>query len=112
MFILTNVLYLQENFSHIFSYLLAIKIGNEPSLSYDELKSLIEMYVDQNHFNNLLRSQFSDILLNCIQMVVTNTEKPIIPFEFSSEQFLNIVNIFQVKTRFILLSLDSLLANY
>jgi len=76
---------------------LAIKIGNVPSLNHDKIKSLIEIYVDQKHFNELIKSQFSDILLKCIQMVVINTEKPIIPFQISSNQFLNILNIFQVK---------------
>lgn len=83
-----------------------------PSLNYNEIKSLIEIYVDQKHFNELIKSQFSDILLKCIQMVVINTENPIIPFQISSDQFSNILNIFQVKIRYIFLILHNLLTNY
>lgn len=89
--------YLQEHFPVIYSYLLAIKIGNVPFLNHDDIKSCIENILSQNHFIELIKSQFPDILLKCIQMVVINTEEPILPIQINSDQFKNIINYFQVN---------------
>lgn len=76
---------------------MAIKIGNVPFLNYDEIKNFIENKLDQKHLYELIRSQFLDILSKCIQMIVVNTEEPIIPIQINSYQFLSIMNILQVK---------------
>lgn len=91
------MIYSQEHFSVIYSYLLAIKIGNISFLNHDNIKNCIENILPQNHFNELIRSQFPNILLNCILMIVTNIEQPIIPIQINSDQFINIINILQVK---------------
>lgn len=77
--------------------MLAIKIGNVPLLNYDDIKSCIENILSHNHFIELIKSQFPDILLKCIQMVVINTEESILPIQIDSDQFNNIINFFQVK---------------
>lgn len=92
-----NLSNLQTNFPVIFSYLLAIKVGNDPFLDYNTIKCFIENELDEKHFNELIKSQFSDILFKCIQMVVINTDQPIIPIQINSDQFLTIINIFQVN---------------
>lgn len=88
---------LQENFSVIFSYLMAIKVGNVSLLNYDETKNIIESILNQKHFNELIKSNILGILLKCIQMIVINNEQPIIPIQINSNQFFNIINIFQVN---------------
>ncbi|VVC40821.1 Hypothetical protein CINCED_3A017263 [Cinara cedri] len=85
----------EEHFSVIYSYMLAIEIGNVPFLNHNDIKNCIENILSQAHFNELTRSQFPNILLKCIQMVVINTEQPINPIQINSDQFLNIMNIFQ-----------------
>lgn len=76
---------------------MAIKVGNVPLLNHNVIQISIENVLGQKYFNELIKSQFSDILIKCIQMVVINTEEPIIPIQINSNQFLNIINIFQVK---------------
>lgn len=77
--------------------MLAIKTENDPSLSYDDVKNVIENILGEEHFNELIKSQYSDIVLKCIQMVVTNIEHPVVPIQINTHQFLSVINIFQVK---------------
>lgn len=95
--IIKYICYLQENFSIIFPYLMAIKVGDVAFLNYDQIKNFIENKFDQKNLYNLIRSQFLDILLKCLQMIVVNTEQPIIPIQINCDQFLSIMEIFQVK---------------
>ncbi|XP_060874698.1 serine-protein kinase ATM isoform X2 [Metopolophium dirhodum] len=91
--ILSDVI--EENFPVIFSYLLAIKIVEVPFLNHDEIKNLIESQLGEENLNDLIRSQYSNIILQFIQMVVINTEEPIAPIQISSDQFLILIKIFQ-----------------
>lgn len=77
--------------------MLAIKIVEIPFLNHDEIKNLIESQLSEVNFNDLIRSQCLDIILQFIQMVVINTEQPIAPIQISGEQFLILINIFQVN---------------
>lgn len=89
---------LQENFTVIISYLFALKIGSVHFLDHDAIKNFIESTLGQQHFNDLIKSQYTHILLKCIQMVIeSKIEQPIIPIQINKDQFLNIINIFQVK---------------
>lgn len=76
---------------------MAIKVGNVSLLNYDETKNIIENILNQKHFNELIKSNILGILLKCIQMIVINDEQPIIPIQINSNQFFNIINIFQVN---------------
>jgi len=76
---------------------LAINLVELPFLDHDEIKNLIKNQLGEMHFNELIRFQYSDIILQFIQMVVINTEQPIVPIQISSEQFLILINIFQVN---------------
>jgi len=76
---------------------LAIEIVEVPFLSHDETKNLIENELGQTHFKEIIKLQCSDIILQFIEMVVINTEQPIVPIQINSEQFLALINIFQVK---------------
>jgi len=76
---------------------LAIKIGSVSLLNYDEIKNFIEDKLGEEHVHELIKAQISDILSKCIQMIIVNTEQPIIPIQINKNQFLNIMNIFQVK---------------
>lgn len=76
---------------------MAIKVGNDPFLDYNIIQYFIENKLGKKRFNELIKSQFSDILLKCIQMIVINTDQPIIPIQINSDQFLTIINIFQVN---------------
>lgn len=79
--------------------MLAIKVESGTFINHDEIKDFIENILGQEHFKELVKSQFPDILLNCIQMIVCNTEEPIVPIQINSNQFLKINNIFQVKKK-------------
>lgn len=80
------------------SYLFAIKIGNVEFLNHDAIKNIIVNTLGRQHFNVLIKSQYTHILLKCIQMVIENKiEHPIIPIQINRDQFLNIINIFQVN---------------
>lgn len=60
-------------------------------------KNLIENELGEKNFTELIRSHCSNIVLQFIQMVVINTEQPIVPIQISSDQFLILIEIFQVK---------------
>jgi len=77
--------------------LLAIKIVEVPFINHDEIKNFIESQLGKIKFNELIRSQCLNIILQFIQMVVINTEEPIVPIQISSDQFLVLINIFQVN---------------
>jgi len=93
----TIIVNLQETFPVIFSYLLAIKIVDVPFINHDEIKKVIVDELSEIRFNELIKFQCSDIILQFIQMVVINTEQPIVPIQISSDQFLILINIFQVN---------------
>lgn len=77
--------------------MLAINVSNVSNLNNDEIKKSIETKMDLKfEFNELLKSRFAEILLQCIQMIVINTEQPIVPIQINSDQFQKIINIFQV----------------
>jgi hypothetical protein len=65
-------------------------------LNHDEIKKSVEIKINSEEFNELIKSQFSEILLKCIQMIVINNEQPIVPIQINSNQFQKIINIFQV----------------
>ncbi|XP_026809071.1 serine-protein kinase ATM isoform X1 [Rhopalosiphum maidis] len=92
-----NILHkvIEETFPVIFSYLLAIKIVDVPFINHDEIKKVIVDELSEKRFNELIKFQCSDIILQFIQMVVINTEHPIVPIQISSDQFLILINIFQ-----------------
>lgn len=91
------VVKLQETFPVIFSYLLVIKIVEVPLINHDEIKKVIVDELGGKYFNELIKLQCTAIILQFIQMVVTNTEQPIVPIQISSDQFLVLINIFQVN---------------
>lgn len=66
-------------------------------INQDKIKDLINKTLGEQDFDELIKSQFPDILLNCIQMVVSDSEQPIAPIQINSNQFLQISTIFQVK---------------
>lgn len=76
--------------------MLAINISNVSYLNHDDIKKSVETKIGFKEFNELVKSQFSEILLKCIQMIVVNTEQPIVPIQINSDQFQKIINIFQV----------------
>ncbi|KAE9539511.1 hypothetical protein AGLY_004763 [Aphis glycines] len=92
-----NILHklIEETFPVIFSYLLVIKIVEVPFINHDEIKKVIVNELGEIYFNELIKLQCTDIILQFIQMVVINTEQPIVPIQISSDQFLVLINIFQ-----------------
>jgi len=91
------IIKLQETFPVIFSYLLVTKIVEVPFINHDEIKKVIVDELGEIYFNELIKLQCTDIILQFTQMVVINTEQPIFPIQISSDQFLVLINIFQVN---------------
>ncbi|CAH1736405.1 unnamed protein product, partial [Aphis gossypii] len=72
-----------------------IEIVEVPFINHDEIKKVIVNELGEIYFNELIKLQCTDIILQFIQMVVINTEQPIVPIQISSDQFLVLINIFQ-----------------
>lgn len=79
--------------------MLVIKIVEVPFINHDEIKKVIVNELGEIYFNELIKLQCTDIILQFIQMVVINTEQPIVPIQISSDQFLVLINIFQVNNQ-------------
>ncbi|XP_050425429.1 serine-protein kinase ATM isoform X2 [Adelges cooleyi] len=86
---------IKEHFSVIYAHLMAIKTGDKTSIDYEKIQFFVENHLGQLLFNELIKMQFSNILLQCIKMVVTN-EPTDCPMQIDKKQLLSIFDYFQI----------------
>ncbi|XP_050523942.1 serine-protein kinase ATM isoform X2 [Daktulosphaira vitifoliae] len=84
---------LKEYFAQIYTSLMIVKSKSDSS-NCTETESFIENVLGQVTFNDLIKSSFTNILLQCTQMIDIE-EHTDYPIEINRKQFLKIINIFQ-----------------